>query len=129
MLVDFSEKLVDPEGKVITEPTKMNRVTGEVLEKDEITLGKVSNFALLAEDKEATAEDFLKKGDLSKRIFEAMKNEEDLEISIDEAKKIKDLIFKNQKHPIYYWAANNVLENSGSKAISAAKSPKKKKSA
>lgn len=127
MLVDFKEKMVDPEGEIISEATKMNRVTGEVLEKDEITLGKVANYALLAEDKEATAEEFLKKGDLSKRIFDAMKNDEDLEISIDEAKKVKDLIFKNQKHPIYYWAANNILENAGSTAISAAKAPKKRK--
>jgi len=121
MFVDFNEKLVSPEGTVIAEPTQYNRVTGEVIAREDITFGKVANFALLAEDKDGTADEFLKKGDLSKKIFQSMKDGEELEISIDDAMKIKDLIFKNQKMPIYYWAASNILENTGSKAVSAAK--------
>ena len=129
MFVDFSQALKDETGKNISDPIEFNRATGQVTKSEDLTLGKLSRFVLKAEDKEAKTDDFLKKCDFAKKIYDAENNDEDLEISIDEAKMIKDMVFKNNKNPIYYWSVNSVLESASSVAVQAAKIPKKKKTA
>lgn len=91
--IDFSIPLLGTDGKPVPECMRLNTDRTKCEEEITLTLGWLSRFALdMPEDRGGTIplSDIIKRGSLSEKI----KANDKLDLSVDEAKLIKDQIIK-----------------------------------
>lgn len=99
--VDFTSQLLGTDGKPIPECITLNPDRTKCTEETSLTLGWFVRFALDMPEEKMPLSEIIKRGTLSQKI----KGNDKLDLSVDEAKLIKDQIVKlNYKVFVKYQA-------------------------